>query len=196
MTGRQLTNPLQSLLATAAKTLPKSTGVVAQFQARMDRRQGSVVILADVSTSMASAAWGGQRKIDILREAVATARRHTVLDLIAFSTHVERVDVIPEPRGGTDLAAGLAAAHALDPGVTLVISDGHPDDQKRALQIAGTFRGAIDVLYIGPESDAAALAFMRRLAAAAGGDVRAHDIAKAGTQRLAQSIAALLPAPR
>lgn len=55
-------------------------------------------------------------------------------------------------------------------------SDGQPDNAERALAVAARFRGAIDVLYVGPESDHAAIAFMRRLAGAAGGDVQMHDM--------------------
>lgn len=49
------------------------------------------------------------------------------------------------------------------------------------------------MLYVGPESDHAAIAFMRRLAAAAGGDVQVHDMGKIGSVRQLQTrIAGLL----
>lgn len=198
MTGKQIANPMQALLRKAATTLPAQTGRVAVQQQRIDRRMGARIILADVSHSMESPAWGGLRKIDVLRQAVAlTMQRDPKCRLIAFSKHAREVSVVPEPGSNTDLVAGLEAARAHDPGVLLLISDGQPDDPKSALRIAQSWRGAIDVLYIGPDSDAAAIAFMRQLAAAAAGDVRVNDIGKAGgIQKLAQSIAALLPGPR
>jgi len=155
-----------------------------------------VVLLADVSGSMRSPAWGSQRKIDVLREAVDATRRAIACTLIAFSAKAREVARIPEPESNTDLVAGLRAAQTHDPGVTLVISDGQPDRPEEALALARTFRGAIDVLYVGPDSDAAAMAFMRRLADAAGGRVETSDIATPrGVQRLEGSLRLLLEGP-
>lgn len=186
-------NPLQNLVRRAAQTLPATTGRVAVQQARLDRRQGQVVILADVSASMDVPTATGARKIDVLREAVAAARRITPSRLFAFSGGVREVEAIPEPEHNTNLAGALHAVRQLDPGVTLVISDGQPDDDKEALIEAAQFRGAIDVLYIGSETDYAAIAFMRRLAAAAGGELRTHDVGRLGNARqLLGHIAGLL----
>lgn len=193
--SKALTNPLQSLVAKAATTLPAKTGAVAQHQARMQRRQGASVILADISASMSSPAWGGQRKIDIMREAVRTVRRSKPARLFVFSESVREVQDIPaESESHTALHKGLEHVAALDPGITLVISDGHPDKPQLALEAAKKFRGAIDVLYIGPEGDSDAILFMRRLAAAAGGEVKTYDLAKLGAsqQQLLTHIAGLL----
>ena len=194
---KALTNPLQQLVKRAAQTLPAVTGKVAQQQARIERRAGAIVILADVSHSMASPAWGGQRKIDVLREAVASVmNRNPQCRLIAFSAAAQQVSSIPEPHSNTDLVAGLEASREHDPGVLLLISDGQPDDPEAALQIAKTWRGAIDVLYVGPDSDAAAIAFMRRLAAAADGAVRVNDIGTSdGAKRIGETITGLLSGP-
>jgi len=190
---RDLTNPLQGVLRAAARTLPATTGRVAAQQQRIDRRRGAAVILADISASMAGAAWGGQRKIDVLREAVSGAQQQRTARLVVFSSAPRDASAVPEPESNTDLAAALTFASAADPGVTLVISDGHPDNPAAALAVAQTFRGAIDVLYVGPESDHAAIDFMRKLAAAAGGDTLRHDIGALGNARLLQTkIAGLL----
>lgn len=186
---------LQQLVKKAGQTLPAHTGAVAAQQARIDRRQGGAVILADVSASMGGPAWGGQRKIDVLRQAVAGAMQQTGAQLIAFSAAPRNVSSVPDPESNTNLAAALKHVHTIDPGVTLVISDGLPDNAADALAVAKTFRGVIDVLYIGPETDRAAIAFMRSLAAAAGGEVRAHDVARLGAgpaQQLIGHIAGLL----
>lgn len=186
-------NPLQGMLKRAAQSLPATTGRVAAQQERIDRRRGQAVMLADISASMGMPATGGQRKIDVLREAVAAAVRQSAARLFVFSGQSREVRDVPEPEGNTNLAAALDAVRALDPGVTLVISDGQPDNAAAALAAARKFRGAIDVLYIGPESDAAALAFMRALAKAGNGDVRVHDIARLGnSQQLLGHIAGLL----
>lgn len=186
---------LQQLVKRAGQTLPAQTGAVAKQQARIDRRRGGSVILADISESMNGPAWGGQRKIDVLRQAVAAALQQTGAQLVAFSASPRNVSSVPEPESNTNLAAALQHVKAMDPGVTLVISDGQPDNEAAALAVARTFRGVIDVLYIGPETDDAASAFMRRLAAAADGQVRTHDVARLGAgqaQQLIGHIAGLL----
>ena len=177
-------NPLQNILKSAALTLPVSTGKVAVHQARIDRRLGEVVILSDISASMGSTAWGGQRKIDMLREAVAAVMKRSAVRLFVFSNNVREVTAVPEPEHNTNLARALLHVRTLDPGVTLVISDGQPDNAGAAIDAAKDFRGAIDVLYIGPENDSAAIAFMKRLAAAAGGEVRVYDLAKLGDSKV------------
>lgn len=130
-----LINPLQNLLTRAAQTLPATTGKVATQQARMDRRAGQVIILADISASMSEAAPGGQRKIDVLREAVSAARaQRASARLFAFSRKTREVESVPEPEANTGLAEALEHVRKIDPGVTLVISDGQPDHPAEALK--------------------------------------------------------------
>lgn len=192
--SKELTTKLQGIIKQAAQTLPAQTGKVAAQQAKIDRRRGQAVILADVSDSMQDLVGESQRKIDILREAVTVARSKSSARLMVFSDQAREVESIPEPEANTNLTAGLKAALAHDPGVTLVISDGQPDRPDEALAIARQFRGVIDVLYIGPDSDLDAIAFMRRLAAAAGGGVTMNDVAKEdGARSLAGRIIGLLP---
>lgn len=195
--SKALTNPLQSIVRRAASALPVTTGKVDLQRERLARRAGGIVILADVSHSMAAPAWGALRKIDVLRDAVAAAmQRHPEWRLIAFSETARPVAAVPEPESSTNLVAGLEAARAHDPGVLLLISDGQPDDPAAALAIAASWRGAIDVLYVGPDSDATAIAFMRKFAAAAAGDVRVNDIDRPGSARqLGLSILQMLPGP-
>ena len=103
-------NPLAAIVKKAA-ALPAVTGRVAAQQARIDRRNGCVVIVADVSYSMADTAFGGhQRKIDVLRDAVDSVRTSIEARLIAFSRRAEFVATLPEPVGNTDLAAALKLA--------------------------------------------------------------------------------------
>lgn len=186
-------NPLQSFLKRAANTLPVTTGKVALQRDRLNRRSGQVMILADISASMNSIASGDVRKIDLLREAITAVTLNSSARLFVFSKHVREVHSIPEPEDNTNLAAALSKLQLLDPGVTLVISDGRPDNPGEALNIARSFRGAIDVLYIGPDSDRTAIEFMTLLARVGGGDFRAHDLAKLGSsQKLLGHISGLL----
>ncbi|QOX05575.1 MULTISPECIES: hypothetical protein [Xanthomonas] len=193
--SKELTNPLQALVKRAAQTLPATTGKTALQQGKLDRRAGAAVILADVSGSMESEASGGRRKIDLLRDALAAARGGA--RLFAFSQRAREVEQIPEPESNTELAGALALVRKLDPGTTLLVSDGEPDNEAAALAQARLFRGAIDVLYIGPEANTRAIEFLRRLAASAGGHVTINDIAApAGARLLQERIAGLLPGPR
>jgi hypothetical protein len=192
--SNELTNPLQQLIKKAGKTLPATTGKVAVHQQKIDRRKGETIILADISISMASAAWGDKRKIDVLREAVTAVRSRISSRLIVFSKDAREENEIPEPEANTDLVAGLQAAKEHDPGSTLVISDGYPDNGEDSLQIARQFRGIIDVLYVGPEDDTKAIEFMRKLAESGGGNFNENDISgMEGAQKLLPSILQLLP---
>lgn len=169
-------NPLQTLI-NSASVLPARTGIVDEFRARRARSAGDEVILADVSGSMAEPAWGSKRKIDLLREAVADVSGH-YCRMVAFASRAAPCDAagIPEPAGGTRLDLGLAEVARLRPRTTLVISDGRPDDPDLALAAADAVTGVIHVLYVGPDSDADAMAFMDRLARRGTGRYRHADI--------------------
>ena len=93
--------------------------------------------------------------------------------------------------GGTDLAEALRFAWIAD-GCDLhfiVISDGCPDDAAAALREAKRYESRIDCVYIGPE-DGQGRSFLRRLAAASGGQYSTS----AGAQDLANSVTKLLTA--
>jgi hypothetical protein len=190
--SRALTNPLQRIVSNAAKTLPRNTGQVATQQRALERRSGGRMVLADVSFSMSTRVDDGRRKIDVLREAVDAALRQVVARLFVFSADVREAQMIPEPEAGTNLAQALQAVRALDPGVTLLISDGLPDDPAAALLEAEKFRGVIDVMYIGPASDRKAQAFLRDLARKAGGNLHSVDLKIAARLPLSPRIAGLL----
>lgn len=190
--SRELTNPLQALLATAAKTLPVHTGASAPY-ARRTSATGPSVILADTSGSMGSPAWGGRRKIDILRDAVGTVRAPTDR-LVIFSSRAAEVTTIGEPDGGTALHLGLAHIEPWCPSHTLVISDGQPDNEAAAIAQAERLVGIIDVLYVGPDCDKAAMDFMRRLARIGCGRMQSADIAKQPVTAIAGSLRLMLRA--
>jgi len=166
---------LQELIRRAAEQ-PAPPGRAAHHKRRLDSAGAGQVILADVSESMAAQAWGGQRKIDVLRAALSTAPPARV---IAFaSAPVLVIGALPEPSGSTAMHRGLELAASLAPAHTLVISDGQPDDEASALTIAERVPGVIDVLYVGPDSDKTAIAFMRRLARVGAGRYAGHDLVR------------------
>ena len=170
MSENKLASPLQNLLE-RAKSLPKS-GEVAKFQKRLDEASNEVVILADVSSSMAEHA-GAKTKEELLHDALRqVTAQFTHLRLVAFSSTAQEVpDVahMPLPSGGTALHLALFEAARFKPGQTVVISDGQPDSEQMALDAAATLTGTIDVIYCGPDSDSKAIEFMQRLARANGG---------------------------
>lgn len=74
------------------------------------------------------------------------------------------------PRGGTDLAGALDYVKRMDGLVSfVVVSDGYPDSPTDALYAASSFTSRIDCVYVGPEHDARAAEFMRKLAGEHGG---------------------------
>ena len=82
--------------------------------------------------------------------------------------------------GGTDLAKALQFARVADvPGMRFIlISDGEPDDEDRALQTARLYQNKIDVIYVGPEDRPYGRDFLQRLAKATGGKTVTVDRAK------------------
>jgi hypothetical protein len=193
--SNSLTNPLQGLIARAAQTLPATTGAVEPYAERLRRiNSGRTLILADVSGSMESPAWGGRSKHTVLRDAIAATMRPEH-ELIAFNDAgvlLSSAADLPPPRGNTALHLALHAAIARDPGRILVVSDGEPDDEKAALAAAAKFPGVIDVLYIGPDANTAAMRFLRALAKTGHGQYHGSDIARAGQPALAHTMHQLL----
>lgn len=191
-----LVNPLQGLIAKAAKELPAHTGAVEPYFERLRRiPRGRTVILADVSGSMESTAWGGRTKHAVLREAINLTMQRERHELIAFAGAPQLLasaNDLPAPGGSTALHLALQSAIARDPGRILVVSDGEPDNEQAALTVASTFAGVVDVLYIGPDANAAAMAFLRRLAQAGHGRFHGTDIARAGQPALSHTMQQLL----
>jgi hypothetical protein len=196
----ELTSPLQSLLKQAAERLPAQTGQTARYKARFETGGSTVVILADVSGSMAESA-GSRTKHALVREALQEVWPLLELRrLLAFASAVVELGdpgVLPSPAGGTALHLALDAARILSPAKTLVISDGQPDDESLALAAAEKLPGVIDVLYCGPDSDTEAIAFMHRLARMGCGRVVVRDVVKDSRLHLASTARELLglPAP-
>lgn len=189
-------DPLQALITAASKASP-ITGDVARHRTRVDAASapGSArVVIADVSSSMAEMA-GAYSKIALLREALTGQRFDRLVAFAARPVEVASAELLPLPCGSTALHLALDHAARWSPGRTLVISDGQPDSENAALESAALLSGVIDVLYIGPEDDAVAIAFMKRLARAGSGRCATNDLRKTGGAQLRHGIAALLLPP-
>lgn len=171
-----LTNPLQQLLQQAAK-LP-ATGEADRYKSRQ-RAGGATVAICDCSGSMDETA-GARRKIDHLREALkelwSQIRGGRLIGFSSAPIWLSDPDDLPAPSGGTDLAAALTLAAGVEPSRSVVISDGQPNDETAALAAAEKLSGRIDVLYCGPDDDAKAIDFMRRLARVGCGSAIVHDL--------------------
>ena len=91
--------------------------------------------------------------------------------------------------GGTNLAGALEFVQIADGVVDrfIVISDGQPDNEGKALKVAAQFTTTIDTIFIGAPGSAGA-DFLRRLAAARGGQA----VTIAGAARLAERVERLL----
>jgi hypothetical protein len=133
------------------------------------------VILCDVSGSM-----NGPR-IARLREYLGEVWPESRARLAAFANGfrwVESPDRLPSPMGGTNLAHALVEVGKAFPAHVVVISDGEPDHEESALRAAAMLPGSVDVFFVGDDDDLQGRLFMGRLAAAGGGTVHAHDIAR------------------
>lgn len=194
----QIVNPLQALIDQAALTKPKSK-IVEQYAQRLDPKKTKTksLLLLDLSSSMLEWIGMGIQKIDLLRSALDRPLQSGEVAIgfnsICFS--IQDLQNIPEPNGGTALHIAIADAVPLRPRQTLVVSDGKPDDENQALAAAKKLTGIINTLYIGKDSDVAAIDFMGRLSRLGCGSAQTHDVYKQPDPKLlGQAIALLLPA--
>lgn len=195
-----LSTLIGGVIAQAAAT-PRETGATAKYAKRRQSAGSATVILADCSASMLESA-GSRAKIQLLQDALDQVRPDMPdAALIAFSSMPVLIDSgwhLPRPDGGTDLAEALNRAARERPARTLVISDGQPDDARAALAAADRLSGRIDVIYVGPDGDDRAIAFMRDLARTGGGRCVVNDLTRSLQPPLQTAVRDVLalPAPR
>ena len=93
--------------------------------------------------------------------------------LIPFSTFPElQLNGVPRPPdGGTDVAAALEMGKQFDGlGMKFVlISDGEPNSDVAAIEVAKTYEDPIDTIFIGADKDIRGIDFLNRLSAATRG---------------------------
>lgn len=175
-------------------------GSIADVVARNEMAAPVVVVLVDVSYSMddcdARAADGriiSRYEAACQQLAKLQARHPGRVAVMAFADEPMMCPggVPVPPCGYTALHRALAKAKEADTGLMrfVVISDGWPDNEDKALQVAAKFKGAIDTIAIGQSLGGAD--FLRRLATLTGGTF-SED---AATLALAETIETLLALP-
>jgi Mg-chelatase subunit ChlD len=139
------------------------------------RHQTGIVILADISGSMC-----GPRFQNLKRELGQLWQElGGKAELVAFNSRVTPVispEYLPLPGGGTNLTGALIEANKWVPSITIVISDGEPNDMAGALMAAEQMLGEIDVIFVGSPGDETAMQFMADLARVGGGTMRHKDM--------------------
>jgi len=153
-----------------------------------------VIIIVDTSGSMDTRdARGNKSRYDVALEELARLQRELPgkIAVIAFSSTVQFIPggIPPFLGGGTDLAGALRFVRVADGLVRfIVVSDGQPDNEKSALDVARGFRSRIDVVYVGPEDSLwGGREFLERLAKASGGTFSAQKV-----DELASTVSQLL----
>ena len=148
------------------------------------------IVIVDVSSSMEDRdALDGKSRYETACNELAALQKTLPgrIAVIAFSsTAVFCPNGIPlNMGGGTDLADALRFAKVADvDGMRfIVISDGQPDSEERAMAIARSYKNKIDVVYVGPETRPTGRDFLMRLAQASGGQaVTADRVAQLSTK--------------
>jgi hypothetical protein len=153
------------------------------------------VVLIDVSGSMDAPDSRDRRtRYDVALEELAALQSHLPgkIAVIAFSDSVVFVPGGQPPfmGSGTDLASALRFAKVADvPDMRFfIISDGSPDDEQAALNVAKSYSNRIDTIFVGPESYPRGREFLETLARASGGQSTTAD----RVQELAAKVETLL----
>ena len=153
-----------------------------------------VIVLVDTSSSMSHADGVEQksryeRACDELAKVQASLPGKIAVLSFADFTLFCPSGIPTAPCGITDLTGALSFARVADiEGMKfIVISDGEPNDELSAIQIAGHYKNKIDTIYIGPERGGGQR-FLERLARESGGEF-AKDFA---AKQLAHTVRGLL----
>jgi hypothetical protein len=147
----------------------------------MSDRKDNIVVLADVSPSMAEADGGTrERKTRFMLLTEALRQITKEVRIIAFSGSTYEASAanvrLDMERGGTALHLAIDAAARYAPVRTIIISDGEPDSEQLARQALERLTGIVDVIYCGNPTNGAARNFLESLArAGAGGFYQTGD---------------------
>jgi Mg-chelatase subunit ChlD len=155
------------------------------------------VIIVDTSGSMDAAdSRGGMKRYDVALEELAILQNDLPgkLAIIAFSNYPVFCPSGTPPflAGMTDLATALDFARVadLEDMRFILISDGQPDNEAKALEAARAFVNPIDVVYVGMDSDSRAKRFLSDLARVSGGT----SVTKERVMELSEGVRKLLEA--
>lgn len=156
-----------------------SLGAIAQQQNQSIAEtflNAEVIIIVDTSASMCQQdSRGGRSRYKVACEELKNLQASLPgkLALLSFSSDVLFCpNGIPyNYQGGTNLAHALQFAKMADvKGIRfIVISDGEPDSESEALNVAKMYKNTISTIYVGPEGGDGQ-DFLNRLAKASGGE--------------------------
>lgn len=165
-------NALQTTVAGSLRDISERENVSLQ-EAFLGAR---VVVIFDASSSMSiEDSVGGKMRYEVAREELHRLQQNHPgqIALFVFSEECQPVPGGDPPflMGSTDLAGALRMAKLTDINgmQVIVISDGEPDDEEEALEVARTYNARIHTIFAGPESDTRGRQFLERLTAASGG---------------------------
>jgi len=163
---------------TQQQIIPGSLGAVARknnTSLAASFLDAAALVMVDVSGSMsAHDAGNGKTRFDAAVEQLGRLQRENPgeIGVCCFSSSAEFCPGgVPVFSGGTtDMAGALGMLKmAVNCGVKLIlISDGEPDDQEKALAAAAKFSSRIDTIFVGEETSSGR-EFLRRLSNATGG---------------------------
>ena len=133
-----------------------------------------VIVLVDTSSSMTDRDQTHKRRYERACDELAKVQaslpgKIAVLSFADFTLFCPS-GIPTQPCGMTDLTGALKFAKIadLDGMQFIIISDGEPNEESSALQVASTYRNKIDTIYIGPERGGGQR-FLERLAQMSGG---------------------------
>lgn len=168
--------------------VPGSIGAIAKQEGKSLAESfvgADVVVVMDCSGSMsAEDSRGGKSRYQVAFEEL-TVLQSTLPGRIALISFNNDVKYCPHgvplfAYGSTDLANALRFAKVADlTGMKFfLISDGEPDNERTALEIAKQYKNKINVIYVGPEDHPYGRDFLTKLANATGGVAVTADRAK------------------
>jgi hypothetical protein len=176
---------LAQMLKTQEKELSKS------------KEKPVVCLICDCSGSMAEMAKTAP-KIEVLAKSVSNLQTSLAstyrIRIIMFNHDAVFVDRIsPYASGGTALHLALRLAKSVKPDKIIVLSDGLPDYEEKALNEAMGLKCPISCIYIGPEGGSG-FAFLQKLASCNSGQFDFVDLkTSSGTRHLEGKIKGMLP---
>ncbi len=140
-------------------------------------------LLLDISGSMDEEIGGGRTKISELRKLADEFSQARRFEFSSTCSEIPRGQDVSEPNGGTALHVGLEYVKKRGMTHVVLITDGAPDDAKRAMVAAMGLK--VDCFYVGPD-EGYGIEFLKKLSDGSGG-----SYGKASLERLMELKAAV-----
>lgn len=179
----------QMKVAATSRSLAELKSVIVKARAESNRR---TILICDCSGSMSEHVDAGQRRIDVLRNAI----NGTKAEIISFNSSAFVTSIPAEPGGGTNMAGALDFAAPMTAGdaEVILLSDGEPDDVQAAYDAAARFPKPLKTIFCG-SSRSRGEAILQQIAVLSGGKHAATiKWGNDSTKKLQQSIRGLLSA--